>query len=145
VDRSRDGAGERIERGLEDLARAGEWFDFTYQVAPAPTWQSDAGDAGVGRLLVSGELGIHDGVAKLSAETHGVGEVVGLIAADHTHANKDDDEGQEKSYGSALQGSEKSRRNVGRGAGGFEALAAVIDGSEDGQQQAEARMAGATM
>ena len=103
VDGRGNGSREGVERGLDHLPRAGE-FGFDVPGCAGADVAIDAGDAGVRRLLIGGELGRHDGVAELSAETDGVGEVVGLVAADHAHADENHDEGQEEGDGAALRG-----------------------------------------
>ena len=86
--------------------------------------------------------GAHDGVAELSAESDGIGEVVGLVAADHAHADEHDDESEEEGDSSALAGVGKIETDVGRGAFGFETLAARIESSKDGKREAEHQESG---
>src|ERR1019366_5211853 len=72
----RGGNGPRIRahRRVINLASAGE-FGLHIPTRARSHMAFHAAYAGVGRLLISGKFRTHDGVAKLPAELHRVGEL----------------------------------------------------------------------
>ena len=141
LDGSWNGPRKRVERRLENLTGARK-FRFDVPGGAGPDVAIDAGHTRMGRLLVGDELGIHDRVAKLSAKTNRVGEVVGLVTANDAHADEYDHEGEKESNCPTLRRIGKIETHVGSNADRLQALAAIVESAKDGERQPEYQEAG---
>ena len=56
------------------------------------------------RQLIRRVFRRHHSVAKLSAELHGIGELIRFVAANHAESDKRDEEGKHESQGATLAG-----------------------------------------
>ena len=95
------GSGVGVERGVPDLSEPVE-LGFDEPRGAGADVALDAGDPRVRRILVGGELGLHDGVAGLAAELDGLHlfdrEEGGGAEDDGVERGQDDDDRRDATH-----------------------------------------------